>query len=582
MKPRAASFALLALVALVALVGCKSKTAPPPEIIQEHVAPEPVFAVVEVRVEALGQSSTEVERTITVPIEKALAAAGPAHVSSVSRPGMAILRVEMPRGSDARESVESRLRAAQGSLPEGVTPVLAPEVGKDAVLRFSSLTESPEGLRGMSRALREALAEVNGVAAIEVCGERSFDLHATLDPERLASFGLDTRAVVDALSGKLAGPTDKYINWLPELSSDVALPGGGNRKLGDVAAFEVPFAEAGCGASVGSRFYALTVEIRPTRGADLELVRREVRRRMIQKDVGMDRELPPSALRAEVIMASETTPAGAARRFATDFEAALAREGSLDGVLWAVRLGPVGSLKAAILGELEGEVWIEPAPLQKTLDLEAAKRALAAMPKLMVRRILAPAEAKGGAFVVARVEGDDLEAARRAANEVARVVSGVSGVLGARARTATAPEVRVRLDRAEMARRGVTEADMALTLRAAAEGVHVGTIRSRWHQEEVFVRLGKHERTDRLAMARALAKMSVRGAGGALTRLDKLVTIELAEQPAVLLRRDGQRYVAVDVRLSGAEGLDAVRRAVEGAVQLPAGTKLAWDEDPAR
>ena len=80
--------------------------------------------------ECPGLAPEEVETLVTFPLESALlGAAGVQNVRSQSALGLSVIYVEFDWGADvkaARQLVQERLSPTQGSLPEGIRPVIAP------------------------------------------------------------------------------------------------------------------------------------------------------------------------------------------------------------------------------------------------------------------------------------------------------------------------------------------------------------------------------------------------------------------------------------------------------------------------
>ncbi len=209
--------------------------------------------------DALGLAPQEVERLITAPIENAVqTVSGVRRVTSTSREGMSVITVEFPWGADldiaalhTREAVD---KVRQG-FPAGID--------RPAVLRWDPGSEPVMGLAvagsGSLGALREMveavvvprMEQVRGIAGAQVTGGAQREIHVTLDPDKLALFGLTVADVEQALesansslqSGNVLQGALRYqvramgeFRSVDEIAQSVILSGGTGRRvlLGDV------------------------------------------------------------------------------------------------------------------------------------------------------------------------------------------------------------------------------------------------------------------------------------------------------------------------------------------------------------
>lgn len=155
-----------------------------------------------------GLSPVEVERTVTVPIEKALnGIPRSAQLRSISRFGLSSVTVVFEDGTDiwwARQLVLERIRQAQGDLPPSATiPELAPpSTGLGTIYKFVVRSEqhSPMQLRTLlDWEIGPRLRSVPGVVEVNPFGGELKQYQVRVDPQRLRSRALTLNDVISAL-----------------------------------------------------------------------------------------------------------------------------------------------------------------------------------------------------------------------------------------------------------------------------------------------------------------------------------------------------------------------------------------------
>ena len=155
-----------------------------------------------------GLSPVEVERTVTVPVEKALnGIPKSAQLRSVSRFGLSSVTVVFEDGTDvwwARQMVLERIRQVQGDLPPSASiPELAPpSTGLGTIYKFVVRSEhhSPMQLRTMlDWEIGPRLRSVPGVVEVNPFGGELKQYQVRIDPQRLRARGLTLNDVVQAL-----------------------------------------------------------------------------------------------------------------------------------------------------------------------------------------------------------------------------------------------------------------------------------------------------------------------------------------------------------------------------------------------
>jgi cobalt-zinc-cadmium resistance protein CzcA len=143
-----------------------------------------------------GYASEEIERQVTVPLERALN----------GTPGMTLLRSESLFGlslvtlifGDDVDAFKARMvvtqRLTQADLPDGVTPVLAPDdtpLGEIYQFRLTSDRHDLYQLRSeMQWNVTRVLRQVEGVADVLPFGGYLKEVHVEVDPDRLRATGV--------------------------------------------------------------------------------------------------------------------------------------------------------------------------------------------------------------------------------------------------------------------------------------------------------------------------------------------------------------------------------------------------------
>ena len=162
---------------------------------------------VTVMTEAPGLATEEVERLVTMPVERAmLGARGVDRVRSSSVSGLSITYIDFEDGAPieaARQRVAERLTTVSRDLPPGLVPAMGPEAsltGEIVQVTLVATEEDPAGLELRSWAefeLRPRLLSVPGVAQVSVMGGRLPELAVIADQRAMRAF--------DVSLGELAG-----------------------------------------------------------------------------------------------------------------------------------------------------------------------------------------------------------------------------------------------------------------------------------------------------------------------------------------------------------------------------------------
>jgi HAE1 family hydrophobic/amphiphilic exporter-1 len=170
--------------------------------------PNVEFPIVVVSVTQSGAAPSEVETQITRPIEDALAGiSGLRHVSSTVSLGASTTTAEFELGSDmqkATDDVRTAVEQARVLLPGGIDPPSTRRVDIAGLpiitYAVSAPAMTPTQLAWfVDNTVARALQAQSGVSQVARVGGLSREINITLDPERLAAFGVTAAQVNSAL-----------------------------------------------------------------------------------------------------------------------------------------------------------------------------------------------------------------------------------------------------------------------------------------------------------------------------------------------------------------------------------------------
>lgn len=216
-----------------------------------------------------GQAAEEVEKQVTIPVERALLDVPHVLVQrSVTSFGLSQVIVTFEDGVDiyfARQQVAERLPEAE--VPQGVTPTLGPNdtpVGQIFQYTIESDHHSPSELRGYQDwVVSRQFLRVPGVADVVSFGGFQKEYHVLADPLKLRSENLGLKDLIAAVAGANAATSGGYLT-LGE--SEFVVRGRGYlRSISDIEKIVIRAAE---GTPVLLRDVAKVVEgYTPRRGA---------------------------------------------------------------------------------------------------------------------------------------------------------------------------------------------------------------------------------------------------------------------------------------------------------------------------
>ncbi len=181
--------------------------------------PQIVVPMIDVFAAWPGSSAADVERLVTVPLERAVREIPEVeYVYATSRPSGAMLVVRFFVGADPERAVvnvRSRIETARSALPEGarVLSIVPRSIDDVPILAvtLSSGRYDPMALRRMAAELEEAVRSVPHVATTTLLGGARREIRVELDPKALAARGLSPILVARTLSSSgIAMPSGSF------------------------------------------------------------------------------------------------------------------------------------------------------------------------------------------------------------------------------------------------------------------------------------------------------------------------------------------------------------------------------------
>lgn len=167
-------------------------------------------ATITIRTVYVGADAELVRGFITVPIERAVAAAeGIDYIESQSTQSLSTIFVRLKLNYDATAAlaeISARVAQVRADLPpEAQVPAIAIEPTDAAIaamyLSFrSSILEENQVTDYLIRIIQPRLAALPGVQRAEILGGRVFAMRAWLDPQRMAALSVSPSAVWQALA----------------------------------------------------------------------------------------------------------------------------------------------------------------------------------------------------------------------------------------------------------------------------------------------------------------------------------------------------------------------------------------------
>jgi len=185
--------------------------------------------------------------------------------------------------------------------------------------------------------------------------------------------------------------------------------------------------------------------------------------------------------------------------------------------------------------------------------------------------------------VAVKVFGDDMAVMDETAEAISKVLEGIPGAADVKVEQTTGlPMLTVQIDRAKLARLGLSMADVQETVAIAIGGQEAGALFQGDRRFDILVRLPESVRSDIEALKRLPIKLPVNGNGGgpaAYAQLGDVANFEIAPGPNQVSRENGKRRVVVTANVRGRDIGSFVTEAqaqLDAKVKIPSGYWTTW------
>ena len=207
LKNKVASFILAGVIVVWGLYAFKHLTI--------EAFPDPTDTQVQVITLYPGQPTEEVERRVSIPLERALNGTPELfRLRSISLFGLSFVTLTFEDGVEAeraRQRVLERLPDAE--LPDGILPSLGPlatPIGE--VYRYTVSGSDPMALRTIQDwTIRPRIMQVPGVADVVSYGGLEYQIQVIPDPAKMASLGVGLDGIFDALEKASGNASGGYV-----------------------------------------------------------------------------------------------------------------------------------------------------------------------------------------------------------------------------------------------------------------------------------------------------------------------------------------------------------------------------------
>lgn len=172
--------------------------------LQKETFPAVEFDVILVRTGYPGSSSEDVEKLVTIPLEREIKSVdGIKQLNALSAEGSSIIYLEVEPDADLDTVLEDTKNAidAVDDLPEDATvPIVTSLDNKQrGILKVTLTGGDYSKLKKVSKKLRDELERVNGIALVNLDGYRIDEIRVELDPKLMNQFEITVGEVFQAI-----------------------------------------------------------------------------------------------------------------------------------------------------------------------------------------------------------------------------------------------------------------------------------------------------------------------------------------------------------------------------------------------
>ncbi|MBT9455340.1 MAG: CusA/CzcA family heavy metal efflux RND transporter [Burkholderiaceae bacterium] len=182
--------------------------------------------------------------------------------------------------------------------------------------------------------------------------------------------------------------------------------------------------------------------------------------------------------------------------------------------------------------------------------------------------------------VAVKIFGDDMTVMESSAGEIQRVLEAIPGAADVKVEQTTGlPMLTVQIDRAKLARLGLSMADVQEMAGTAIGGQEAGALFQGDRRFDILVRMPDSVRSDIEALKRLPIKLPTSGGVASFLTLGDVASFEIAPGPNQISRESGKRRVVVTANVRGRDIGSFVREAqgqLAQKVKIPAGYWITW------
>lgn len=258
-----------------------------------------------------GAGPEEIETMVTKPLESVLGTvANVKSINSISSEGNSIIILQFNQGTDmdfAALDMREKVDLIKAMLPSGVSNPMVLKLDPTMLPVMQVSVASKDGNLSKAQAIVEdtiknRLERISGVASVSVTGGREREIAITVQPEKLATYGLSIAQISNALKAEnlnmpggtvVRGDKQLVVRVIGEFKSIddikslmITTPTGASIKLGDVADVSDTFKEINqynkingkesIGISIQKESTANTVQVANSVNAELEKLSQEL------------------------------------------------------------------------------------------------------------------------------------------------------------------------------------------------------------------------------------------------------------------------------------------------------------------